>query len=255
MNVQFFSPLLDGHALTLILKVAIATRVIQLFFQCCPSTVRCPSFALALLAMAAGVVTVSVNSINTIFMASTRLFAHIGKEVFKAVSPSIANANSAPSPILITSTASIGATPDDVHPTLPFRCTGHAMLSAGFQSMFSSQAAATLRSTRAQAAACDYGEMPAFALAEPQSLFVSAANIAKHAKASKHLAGQVYYLLVCNRDDLWGIIHSVFGPPRPLTKPGAFIAPPGIFVCLHSFILAYFDRFGGVSSLTVKAAL
>lgn len=233
-------PLGDSQAFAAKLKKAVGYSVICLFFWSCPS------------AIVREVSQVVVDAVNTVLWAWTR--AHIFNEVFRTILPTLTNGYTSTSIQFVAFGIRLCATADHGGPAIILRHMTKAVSFISLGKLLAMQAPATLGLAIYQIVNSSGGFIAAITDKKPRgNILTNLSDVSKHNKTTKPLSSQVFDPLVCNGNNFWGIIHGVFGPPRPLTKPGAFIAPPGIFVYLHSFILPFFDRFGGVSSLTVKA--
>lgn len=235
----FLGPFRNRQTFTLKLKNVVAATVICLCHRSSPPAIigRIPL--------------VVINAIYRIFW--PWFWPHVMHELFKAISPSVTNCYAAAAIVFVSGDIRIFTAVYDGCPYSILWRVRHAVRSIALNRPIARQTTTTFASALLQRPSANYAFVAAITKAKPHRTTVLRAYISKHDKTTKPLSGQVFDPLVCNGNNFWGIIHSVFGPPRPLTKPGTPQTSPGIFVYLHSFILPFFDRFGGVSSLTVKA--
>lgn len=227
----FSAPLRDSQSFALKFKESICPRIIRLLLWCGPPAIlrKIPQ--------------IIVDAVDTIFRAWTR--AHIVNEVFGAILPSFANGNTSTSIECVALRSRIGAAVNHRVPTVISRYVTKTKSCVSFRELLTMQATTALGFAMNHVVYVGNDFVAAITCKQPSGDIATVfANVTNSDKASESLAGNIFNLVSyrhngrqiigdnCKKWELGSIIHSVFGPPRPLTKPGALVAPPGIFVRL-----------------------
>lgn len=251
-------PLSYGQSLALKLEEVILSCIIRLLYIGSPLAVSYPSHALALPTMAARIISIYIDSIDTVFDAWPR--PNIRNKIVKAVSPLVAYGDTTSPVLMISRIVLVLATGNHRTPSLIIRCFRHSVCgvsSAKFCLVFAIQTAATFGFCISELRSQDRSLLSTITLAKPNRLLpLCLSYITKHREPSKSLASQVLDLLAIEWNYLLKVINTrIFGVHQKftflLTNPGAFIAPPGVFAYFSRVIIAQASLLIGVSGLTV----
>lgn len=251
-------PLRHGQAFTLIFKNAITASIAGLFFSGGPPAIGRPPLLFALFAMAARVVAIAINSINTVLRPKTR--SDILDKALNAFSPTTTNLDSASTIVIITSRIGMFAASNNCQPRTIFYCCAKAVRQMIFGTYVPSETTTTFGIASNKSDAVSNSVLSTFAPAQPNGLLALAADITKHSQAVKHLACQIFNLFVGDRNDrrkiigdnceqwhLWSMILHVVSPPRLSAKPRTLAASLGASCW---FLPEYFSTNGRIFPLS-----
>lgn len=226
--IQLSCPLTDSQFFALKLKDVVAALVV------CLLNISSP------VAVVGRISQIIVDTVNC--EALIRTGSHISQECLEAVTPFVAHGYSARAIILIRWRIWIVTTSLDIRPYAIFSSFSEAMRAAYPGGYLIVKASTTQSATIKEHDACNRLARATFAATKPDCpIEVIRAHIAKHGKATEHLAGQVFDLSACDRDDFWGMILHV-SLLNGLTTAGTLARRLPLFIGLLPLHYSTFSR-------------
>jgi hypothetical protein len=253
-HASFFRPLGKIQFLPVVFNNMISARIVSLFLICCPSAI---------------VWKISQSVVYSLYtVLGTWTIADIGKKLFEAILPFLANSNSATTVTSIGFVSDTAATVNNSKPNTIFNCIAQAVTSSLVSSHISAKATATTGVARCHVMRKGNDTIAAITLAKPARNFALLfAYPAKHAQASKPLTRQVFNMLAwywhnrrkivrdnCKKWQLWGIVVVHENLHFSCQARGDSQSSPGIFAFTTPSIIAQLRGFWRVNSLTAREA-
>lgn len=207
---SFFGPLADGHSLAIEFQEVTVSLIVALFASRSPTTVSRPSFALALFAMAAGVMSVVVDSFYAVIL--SRALLHVLYKIVETISPTRANGDTTSAVIFVASQIFIFATCFHAAPSTVFWRATQSMHRLVLAIKFPRQATATLCSVVGKHVPAHRRIISALTLTKPKSRLPSIlSNKTNYGKVTKDLVSQVVYSFAGKRDNFRQLPKGVVG--------------------------------------------